>query len=210
LVAAAGVAAACWVGRVVIALPRGPKRDRIDAFRVGQPWRQLVQDAQKAQGNFDNTVRGTQPGPLRDALTSVGERLAEGVRECWRIAQQGHALDGALKRLNVPNIEQELAQVQAERAQRGASPSLDATERAVQAQLGSAQRLATVATDARDRLRLLNAQLDEAVAQAVELAVKPSADLSPLTNQVEGIVGQLESLRQGLEEAGGASRASAS
>jgi hypothetical protein len=206
----AGVAAACWAARVAIGLPRGPRRDRIDAFRVGQPWRQLVQDAQRAQNNFDGTVRRARPGPLRDTLASVGERIAEGVRECWRIAQQGDALDDGLKRLNVPNIQQELAQVQDERAQRGSSPSLDATEKAVQAQLASAQRLAAVANDARDRLRLLNAQLDEAVAQAVELAVQPSADLSPLTDQVEGIVGQLETLRQGLEEAGGASQASAS
>lgn len=211
VLAVAGVAAACWAARVALALPRGPKRDRIDAFRVGQPWRQLVQDAEKAQANFDRTVRNTQPGPLHDALVSVGERIADGVRECWRIAQQGDALDDALHQLNVPNITQELAQVQAEKAQRGgSSPSLDATEAAVRSQLASAQRLASVAGDARDRLRLLNAQLDEAVAQAVELSVKPSADLSPLTDQVEGIVGQLQALRQGLEEAGGASQAAAS
>jgi DNA-binding FrmR family transcriptional regulator len=191
-------------------LPRGPKRERIDAFRVGEPWRQLVQDAQRAQANFDGTVRGTRPGPLRESLALVGERLAEGVRECWRIAQQGDSLVDALNRLNVPNIERELQQVQAEKADRGGSPSLDATEQAVRSQLASAERLSRVANDARDRLRLLNAQLDEAVAQATEVSVKPTADVSPLTDQVEGIVGQLEALRQGLEEAGGASQSAAS
>ena len=62
-----------------------------------------------------------------------------------------------------------------------------------------------VIVDTRDRLRLLNAQMDEAVARAYELSVQASdvADLSGLGNEVDSLVLEMEALRQGLEEAGG-------
>jgi hypothetical protein len=76
----------------------------------------------------------------------------------------------------------------------------------VEAELASAQRIESVARDAVDKLRVLTAQLDEAVARAVELSVRASdvGDLTPLTDDVDNLVGELESLRQGMEEAGGA------
>ena len=56
--------------------------------------------------------------------------------------------------------------------------------------------------DAGTRLRVLNAQMDEAVARAVELSVTAAdgSDLSPLSADVESLVGELESLRLALEE----------
>ena len=65
------------------------------------------------------------------------------------------------------------------------------------------ERIASVWTEARDKLQVLNAQLDEAVARAVELSVHgadPDA-VSPLGDDVDSLVGELESLRLGLEEA---------
>ena len=85
----------------------------------------------------------------------------------------------------------------------------DRTRAALQAQLQSAQRISQIESDTHARLRLLNAQLDEAVAQAVELSVK-GADVAEfdqlgLGDNVDNVVGELEALRQGLEEAGGTS-----
>ena len=76
---------------------------------------------------------------------------------------------------------------------------------AVEAQLESAARIDAVARDAVDRLRVLTAQLDEAVARAVELSVRAHdvGELAPLTDDVDNLVGELEALRQGLEETGG-------
>jgi hypothetical protein len=73
----------------------------------------------------------------------------------------------------------------------------------VQAQLTTAERLHQVATDAADKLRLLNAQLGEAVAQAVELTLSEPADvdLTRLEGQVDTAVVELDALRQGLDEA---------
>jgi len=101
----------------------------------------------------------------------------------------------------------DLAQLQAERkaahGDNDHAASLDRAIAAVKSQLVSAERIRSVAEDASDRLRVLDAQLDEAVARAVELSVKADdvGDISPLTNDVDSLVGELESLRQGLEEA---------
>ena len=49
----------------------------------------------------------------------------------------------------------------------------------------------------------------EAVARAVELSVHADSvsDVAPLGADVDSLVGELEALRQGLEETGGAARA---
>ena len=56
-----------------------------------------------------------------------------------------------------------------------------------------------VADDARDRLRLLDARLDELVARAVEVSVG-TADSTVLGNDVEELVVELEALRMAVEE----------
>jgi len=79
---------------------------------------------------------------------------------------------------------------------------------ALQAQVLSAQRLGTVAQDARSRLELLNARLDEAVARAVELSLsaEDAAALTGLGGDVDSLVGEMESLRSALDEVGRAGR----
>jgi hypothetical protein len=130
--------------------------------------------------------------------------LDQAVDECWRVAQQGDALEGALHQLDPDSVRAELAQVQSERAAaEGASRvSLDRAEEAIRAQLASVERLQRVARDTRSRLRALDAQLDGAVAQAVELSVSSgdTSRLSPVAADVESVVGELESLRQALAE----------
>ena len=77
-----------------------------------------------------------------------------------------------------------------------------ATREALVAQLATAARMKAVSTDARDRLRLLDARLDELVARAVELSVSGSASaISGLGDDVDSLVSEMESLRQALEEA---------
>ena len=208
IAAAAVVGGLAWAARVAFAVPRKRAGERIDAFRVGEPWRGFVLDAQQAQARFDRTVSRMRPGPLRERLGDVGRRLAEGVTESWRIARQGDALQGAFQQLDVRQVQMDLAETRAERkAARGdesRTRALERTEAALESQLASAERIRDVAREAADRLRVLNAQLDEAVARAVELSVRGvDADVSPLTNDVDNLVTELEALRQGLEETGG-------
>ncbi|MDQ3679833.1 MAG: hypothetical protein M3378_04670 [Actinomycetota bacterium] len=207
LAAAAAVGALAWGARVALAVPRRAKGDRIDPSAVRPPWRDFVRDALKARDRFSQAVRRSRPGPLRDRLGDIERRLDQAVTECWRIARQGDSLEGAVGQLRPDAVRAELAEIRAERAgaEGESRASLDRAEEAVKAQLASVERLERVARDARSRLRALDAQLDEAVAQAVELSVS-SADtsqLTPLAADVDSVVGELESLRQALEETSG-------
>lgn len=206
-IAVAGVAGAvAYAARVALAVPRGKPGDRINPSQVSEPWRAFVVEAQQAQARFDRTVRQTQDGPLREHLTAIGRRIAEGVQECWRIARQGDVLQSALKQLNQDEVDADLERVTRELRDASGSrhTALERTRDALVAQQRAFQRIASVWTDARDRLQVLNAQLDEAVARAVELSVH-GADtdaLNPLGADVDTLVDELESLRLGLEEAG--------
>ena len=216
LLAVAGVGAAAWAARVAFALPRAKKVDRVDPFRLSEPWRLFVKDAQAAQARFDRTVERMRPGPLQDRLRAIGSRIADGVQECWRIACQGDELQGAYQQLDVQSVQAELKQLEAEKHASRGDPdhvaSIDRAIAAVRSQLSSAKRISDVATDASDRLRVLDAQLDEAVARAIELSVHADSvnDIAPLGADVDSLVSELESLRQGLEETGGAARGATS
>jgi hypothetical protein len=206
-IAAAAVAAGVgWAARVALAVPRGRAGDRISPSHVSEPWRRFVVDAQEAKARFDRTVRQTHEGPLKERLGTIGERIAEGVQECWRIARQGDVLQGALRELDIENVESELSLVNDELrdAPDARRASLTRTRDSLVAQRQSYQRLRSVWDDARNRLEVLNAQLDEAVARAVELSVHTGDvdALNPLTESVDTLVEELESLRLGLEEAG--------
>jgi hypothetical protein len=206
---AAVVGGALWAGRVALAIPRKPKPERVDLSRLGHPWRQYVQDALLAQSRFETATRPIKAGPLRERLDQIGARLSDGVREGYRVASRGQDLDIAMMTIDIRRIQAELAETQLElhrAAGAGQPPSeaLQQTMTSLQSQLASAQRIQSVVADTRDRLRLLNAQLDEAVAQAVELSVQGSdlEALQPLTSNIETVVSELEALRQGLEEVG--------
>ena len=211
---AALVGLGAWAGRVAVAIPRGgtPSADRIDPFRVGDPWRRFVMDAQQAQRRFEETVRRARTGPVRERLSTIGSRVEDAVQECWRIACQGDQLDAALRTLDIRRIEGELHDIYEERRRQGDDPNADAAlyraQQAVESQLQAAERLRSVAADAQNRLRLLNAQLDEAVARSVEISVSASdvSELGAVTHDVDSVVGELEALRQGLEEASGVAR----
>jgi hypothetical protein len=203
------VGGAAWAARVAFAVPRRPAGEKIDPFQVGDPWRRFVQDAQQAERKFQGVVARARSGPIQERLQASGRRIGDGVSECWRIARQGDQLDHAIRSLNEQEIYQELLDVQEERRRnRGneqAESSLARTQAAIEAQLASGRRLRAVADDARNRLRLLNVQLDEAVARSLEISLQAGdvAQLGPLTQDVEGVVAELESLRQALEETSG-------
>ena len=203
------VGVGAWAARVLFAVPRKPADRRVDPFRVRDPWRRFVVDAQQAERRFEDVVARARSGPIQERLQAIGRRIGDGVDECWRIAQQGDALDEALRSLQEQEIHAELVEIHEEQRRSAGNPqaqqSLARTRAAVEAQLASAQRLRSVADDARNRLRLLNAQLDEAVARSLEISLHAGdvSQLGPLTQDVEGVVGELESLRQALEETSG-------
>jgi hypothetical protein len=186
-----------WGARVVAAVMRRPAPERIDPFTVQDPWRTMVRHAVATAARFDDAVRQTPSGPLHDRLAEVAGRVHAAVREGWAIAKRGNALDHAVANLDMGGIQRQLANA--------GNRDDDPVVRSLRQQLASCQRLAKVADDARERLRRLDAELDESVARAVELSLS-SADLTalqPLGSDVENVVSELESLRQALEESEG-------
>jgi hypothetical protein len=201
LAAAAIVGAVAWAGRVLIAMPKKPRQGGIDPFALGEPWRLYVADALEAQRKFERAIERTAPGPMRDRLGELEQRVGDGVRECWEIAQRGDVLDDALRDLDVDGPRRELKAVEAE-LRASARPELEAAAAALRNQVASTTRLISLGRNTSDQLRRLNAQLDEAVARAVELSLRAVdvAEVEPLVDDVEAMVDELESLRLALEE----------
>ena len=206
LVAAGLVGVGAWAARVWSKLPKVEGPERIDLSSLRDPWRLFVRDAQEAQGRFQKAVATTEEGPLRERLASVGSRIDDAVRECYSIARRGQQLARAVRDLRADRIADDLEDVRARLRRSPGRPELEAAERSLREQLASAERLGGVARDAADKLTRINAELDEAVARAVELSLSVSGptDVGALGTSVETIVGELESLRLALDEVGGA------
>jgi hypothetical protein len=215
-VAAVVVGAGFWGIRVAVGAALAASRRRkalrpepIDPFAVPEPWRQYVRQSLTAQTKFNQTVAQSQPGPFQDRLREVAQRIDDGVHECWRVAQMGAGLDASLSGLDREGTSRELRRTQEERRQLPAgSPSaagLDQTEAALAARLQSTVRIEAARQRAADRLRVLTAQLNEAVASAVELSLDAGDpnEATALAGHVDTVVGDIEALRQAMEETQG-------
>jgi hypothetical protein len=195
-----------WAGRVVAAIPRAPADARIDPFTLAEPWRHFVTDALQARKRFHESVASARPGPLQDRLREIESRVEEGVQEVWRIARRGHDLVDARRRVDPDAIRRDIAATEANATQPWATGSTMArTMESLKAQLATVERLERVIGDADSRLRLLNARLDEAATRTIELSVQASdvAELGGLGDDVDQMVGDMEALRQAIEETGG-------
>ena len=193
--AAAGFGAVAYGVRVAAAMERATKSD-IDLSGLVQPWRTFVAEAMDARERYRQALKTAAAGPLRSRLQDIGARLDDGVEETWRIARRGMALENALRQLEDPGaVAERLGHARRTGADQRMIDSL-------KAQLDSTDRITQVAVDARARLQLLDARLDEAVARAVELSLTAddAQDLLGVGSDVEAVVGEMESLRQALEE----------
>ncbi len=197
------VGVAAWAARVLFAVPRNRRVDRIDPFSVPEPWRSSVVEALKAQVRFDQAVAATEGGPIRDRLESIGARIDDGIREVHRIAQRGTQLTAARGAVDADAAAAELASVQHDAEQGWAAGSkLERTAEALQAQIDTAERLDLSIADARSQLRVIDARLDESVARAIELSVQldDAEGLRSVDADVDHLVTEMEALRQALEE----------
>lgn len=191
----AGVGAAIYAARVALAVPRAP-RSEVDVSQLSEPWRTFVADAVDARQRYERALGTSRSGPLRDRLSEIGRRLDTGVEESWRIARRGMALESAMSQLEDPRrVRGRLDDARRNGADQRIVNSL-------QAQLDSTERIARVAAEARRRLQVLDARLDEAVARAVELSLSAddTGDLGGLDTAVDAVVSDMEALRQALEE----------
>jgi hypothetical protein len=184
---------------------RAARPETIDPYAVAEPWRSFVRESLTAQAKFDQAVARSRPGPLRDRMATVSVRIGDGVRECWRVAHLGAALDAALAALNPEAVSESMRRLQEGRAPATSAAARQDSEAAMAAQLQAGRRVEAAAQRAIDRLRVVTAELNAAVASAVELsldATDPQA-AGQLAGQVDSVVGELETLRLALEETAG-------
>ena len=187
-------------GRVAVAIPRKSSAPNIDPFGVNEPWRHAVRDAINARNRYREAVRSFQAGPLRDSMHETSDRLDEAVEECWKVAKQGQLVSDARKRIDDREIQWSLQQAAAQIPPGGqATPIQAQTIASLNAQAASATRMDQLISGTYDQLQLLNARLDEAVTQAIELSVSSSgSDFHSVTANVDSIVDSLTSLRQAM------------
>jgi hypothetical protein len=189
--------AAGWLTRVALALPRRASTGLGRPEDLPEPWRAFVEDARAANNSFGDAIRSTHAGPLRDRLSEIGANLQHGVEVCHTIAFRGAAISRARRRIDVTAISRELAGIPRD----GRDANVQ-TIAALQAQLDTAGRMDEIIRDAHDRLRLLNARMDESVARASELSVKAEDvnELEGLGDNVGDLVTQLDAMRQALDD----------
>jgi hypothetical protein len=156
-----------------------------------------------ARRRFDDALGSVRPGPLRDRLADLGGRLDVAVAEAGRVASAGNVLQQGRQRIDARAIQAEL---DAARTYGDAGGNARVVE-ALESQLAAAGRLDATIQSTWDRMRLLDARIDEAVTRTVELSVtqSDSSELGGLDTEVDSIVGEMESLRQAIEETSAAS-----
>ncbi|HSK96372.1 MAG TPA: hypothetical protein VK891_07140 [Euzebyales bacterium] len=195
---AALVGVVAYGGWVLLKMPRArvPAEGSVDPRRLRDPWRTHVREALQAEQRFAEAVGSTSPGPLRERLDGMGDRVADAVSECWRIANRGQQLEDALGKL------EPIGQLEAKLARASGNDNLSS---AIRSQIDSYRRIEQTAVTTRERLQLLEARLDETVARAVEVGLRAGdpVEIGALDDDVESLVNEMEALRRGLEETAG-------
>jgi hypothetical protein len=188
-----------WTARVAISLGIARRvrglAPRIDPFALREPWRFFVRDALTARQRFADAVADAHDGPLRDRLVEIETQLEHAVETTWEVAQRGQQLTDARRRIDVAQLTKT----------RDETPPENPRHTAARAQLDSHSRLTQREDRARERLELLDAQLDEAIVRASELATRTGGtiELDTLATQVDNMVTDLDSLRLALDEVDG-------
>ena len=196
--AAIGIGVLVYVGAVATAMPRGSRSPQIDPFTLSEPWRQMVQGAQRAGRRLHETVRGTPAGPLRERLDGIVGKLDLALAESWEIARRGDEIDNAVGRLDPTALRSKLATLRA-KTEAGSSDDLTAAIASVESQLGSADRLKELSAQTAGRLRLTQTRLDELVARAAEVSIG-AGDTDAYANDVDDLVIEIEAMRLAVED----------
>ncbi len=194
------VGAGTWSVKVLIStrLARFARNrpQQVDPFALREPWRLFVMDAIDSQRRFRRALKSVEQGPLHNRLAEIGARVDRGVTECWEVARKGQQLADARHAIDVDSARRTVSKPE--------SPSV--LIEAAQSQIGAHQRLADREGDIEASLRALDARLDEAVARAAEMSTRSMGahDVASISDVIDGVVGDLEALRLGLNSVDGA------
>ena len=195
---AIGLGVAVYAATVASAMPRGRATANIDPFVLGEPWRQIMQQAQGSGRKLRSTVADADDGPVKSTMQGVVDQLERGLGEAWAIARRGNEIDHAVRRLDPTALRSKLATFQA-RAAATPSPEHDAAIASVERQIETAERLKHQSAETATSLRLTQIRLDELVARASEVQFG-AVDTVAYRRDVDDLVIKLEALHQAVEE----------
>jgi hypothetical protein len=169
----------------------------IDPFRVGEPWRRLVQGAVRAENRYRQTLTSTPAGPMHERLAEIGTHIDDAVSECWRIAQRGYDLQHALDAMDIARSREQLAGIPTD----ATDPDVVQRAAALSSRVAAYERIAATTEQTEQQLRLLVARLEETSARGAELSLTAGTPgVDALDQEVSGVVDELESLRLAFEE----------
>ncbi|HZM32828.1 MAG TPA: hypothetical protein VFB77_20165 [Acidimicrobiales bacterium] len=166
----------------------------VDPAAVSPRFAPSVADALDARRRFAALLAGVREGPVRDQLVSAGERLDAGVLAVWDTAARAGEIERTLATLDPDRVVDDY-----KRARR--TEGDDELEAVLAQRFASVQRLLNALDDTDERLALLDARLGAAVASAAEVALGTTG-AGALDAELDGVVGELESLRAALHELG--------
>jgi hypothetical protein len=169
---------------------------------VDEPWAGFVRSAERARERFHGCARQVHPGDLRTTFEQLAGRIDTSVAECRRIAAGGRVLAGARAAIDTAALDAALLDASARRAAEPGDALAASTVAALESQRATAARMDEVIDDTIGQLRLLDARLGEAVARMLELTAQAEAVVSTpdLSNDVDGLLADLEALRLAVEE----------
>lgn len=196
-VVAALAGLALWIARVLLSMVVARRvralDPRIDPFALREPWRFFVRDALSARSRFAEAIEVLESGPLKDRLHTVGGEVDDGVASVWEIAQRGQQLTDTRRAIDTDDLDRALETLEAD----------DPRYRSARSQRESHDRIATREAETRERLEVLDAQLDEAVVRVAELATRTDDNaVNEVAEQIHTVVSDLDSLRIALDELG--------
>jgi hypothetical protein len=166
--------------------------------RMEAPWSGFVDNALVAQRRCRDSVARTRPGPFRDALESIVQRIDGCVDECRAIAGRGNSLALLRRTIDTASIDRAFAEVN----DQPANPRAAQTLAALQAQRSTADRIGATVADVYSQLQLLDARLGEAAIRVLELSAEADAVTAPpsLSGHVDTLLADMEALRLAVDE----------
>ncbi len=176
----------------------------IDPFTLQEPWRRYVQSAMQSRRRLDDVVNQRADGPMRDRLADTVRQVDDIVARIWEAAQEGHAISSASRLADLPSLERRISTTETQLAdlpdeRRG---PLESSLGSLRSSVEVGRRLARDRDQASDRLRELNARLDELVIRGIEVSASNvnTTDADTLRAELDSLVVDVEGLRQGLAE----------
>jgi hypothetical protein len=205
LVVVGGAIAYALLARRPKSLTRGSSAGaRIDPFTVQEPWRRYVQSALQSRRRLDSVIAQRADGPLRDRLNDTIRQIDDIVARVWEAAQEGHHIGSASRLVDLPNVERRMqaAESQLSDAPEDRRAPIESSLASLRGSVEVGKRLLAERDTASDRLRDLNARLDELVVRAIEVSATSTAgvDADSLRADLEALVIDVEGLRQGMVE----------